>query len=193
MDQQTIDNLTASRIIHLLITPYSEWEAHKSGLINKDGKQIADVSFKDSSKFNLLHKLVIRLRELYHITPGSNKIVQPWNAGKYFTGKDLPAGNFTSWSIANKHLLPSAAAAFNVVKEAAKNSYVVRASDKDLLSLLDHVTINDIALFEETAVGGGAFVDGGIGQGAGVVVSRKAAKRYKKGNGDNASTDKAVS
>lgn len=193
MDQQTIDNLTATRIIHLLITPYKEWVAFKAGIIDKNGKQIGKVDFSNVSNFNLLHKLVIRLRELYHITPGSNKIVQAWNAGSYFLDKDMSAGNFTNWSISNKHLLPSVVAAYNVVKESSKFNFSVKLTDKQLLELVDLVTTNDILMMEDgvvgTSIGGGGVA--GINPGE-VIVPTSASEKYKKGNAKATKTTRKV-
>lgn len=189
MDQQTIDSLTATRIVHLLITPYSQWDAFKDGVIDASGNVLRSPKYSESKNFNLLHKLVIKLRAMFSITPGSSKFIQAWNAGDKFFGQNMAAANFTSWKVSNKALLPSAAAAYHVVKEAVETSkcgtYLnVICESTQFDSLLDHVSVKDILMFEEagTSAGGGAFASLPPND---PVVTPTAASKYKKRNKKN--------
>ena len=42
MDQTTIDNLSAHRFIHYLITPIYQWVAFRMGIIDRNGKVLSE-------------------------------------------------------------------------------------------------------------------------------------------------------
>lgn len=119
MDQTTIDNLSAQRFVHYLVTPFSQWEAHRIGLIDNDGKLKRPPKDQSEAKFfNMFHQLVIRIKDLLKTSGRGTNWVLPSSAGNFYLGnKNLPTTNFTNWSISNKSSLPIFGAAYSAMKE----------------------------------------------------------------------------
>lgn len=131
MDQTTIDNLTAQRFIHYLVTPISQWEAYRIGLIDNDGKLKRQPQNQSETKFfNMFHQLVLKLKDLLKTSGRGTNWVLPSTAGSYYLGnKNIPTSNFTNWSISNKSSLPIFGAAYSAMKEC--------------------INLNDSTIFEE--------------------------------------------
>lgn len=71
-----VDSIIALRIIHLLVTPFSEWEAGKSGIIDAEGKLLITDNNKlttsQRESWTMLHRLVWRLKLIIAKVPGGN-------------------------------------------------------------------------------------------------------------------------
>lgn len=117
MESVAIDNLLATRIIHLLITPVNQWDAYKLKIIDAKGNSLRKPTKSEEKYFNLLHVLVLKLKEIFDKSPTSNKMIKAWNAGQYFLQKPVAAAAFTSFNVMNKTLLPTAAASYYKLKE----------------------------------------------------------------------------
>lgn len=122
MDQATLDNMTAQRLVHYLVTPFSQWEAAKIGLIDSNGQlKRAPQNHSETQYFNLFHILAIRLRELLKTSGRGTSWILPSSAGQFYLGnKNLPAGNFTNWSVSNRSALPMMGAAYSSIKECVR-------------------------------------------------------------------------
>lgn len=70
MPSPIVDNLIAVRIVHLLIQPFSKWDACKEGIIDEDGKELKKKA--DSDNWTMLHRLVWRLKLVLSKIPGGN-------------------------------------------------------------------------------------------------------------------------
>ena len=182
MDQTTIDNITAQRFIHYLVTPIEQWEACRIGIIDKQGKMLRQP--KNSSEtmyFNMFHQLTLRVKELMKASGKGTNWVLPSNAGKFYLGnKNLPASNFTNWNIANKSSLPIFGAAYSSMKECVNlgdmglfeaffNVYLTKQNQSD---------INEMQRIIEDGTFGSSIPSSG----GDVIVTKPSATAYKKKN-----------
>lgn len=178
MDQATIDDMTAQRMVHYLITPFSQWEAARIGIIDNQGNvKRAPANSSETRYFNLFHVLAIKLREIMKTSGRGTNFVLPATAGQfYLSNKHLPATNFTNWTIANRSALPFMSAAFSSMKEC------VKLDDDDnfvpfLEMYLKSPNQNDnqelSKLFEEGEVGNVSSQVVGIEQPLGVSIKNK--------------------
>lgn len=148
MDQTTIDNLTAQRFVHYLVTPIDQWEAYRIGIIDRNGKILrAPKNSNETAFFNMFHQLTIRVKDLMRASGKGTNWVLPSNAGNFYLGnKNLPASNFTNWNVANKSSLPIFGAAYSSMKECVNlddislfeaffNAYLNKKNEKDNLEI----------------------------------------------------------
>lgn len=69
-----IDSVIALRVLRILTTPFEKMEAFKLGIIDKTGKKIKDpVTEKERESYNMLYRLVIRLKHVLEKIPLENK------------------------------------------------------------------------------------------------------------------------
>lgn len=106
MDQATMDNLMAQRIVHYLITPINQWEAFRVGIIDAEGKIKRQPKPTETPIFNFFHVIVIRLRNLLKTSGKGTSWVLPTDAGKFYLGQNMAPTNFTNWSVSNQSNLP---------------------------------------------------------------------------------------
>ena len=129
MDQTTIDNLSAQRIVHYLITPYSQWEAGRLGIIDNDGELKRQPKPNETQYFNLFHIICKRIRDLLKTSGRGTNLVLPTNAGKFYLGQHMAPTNFTNWTVSNRSNLPIANAMMSSFKECIdlENEYLFEA------------------------------------------------------------------
>lgn len=181
MDSKTIDELSAARIAHYLITPYSQWDAFKLGIIDRDGKQVRRELPSEGQKFNNFHKIIIRLRNYLKNTPGYSKYIQAYNAGDVFYGTPTPAANFSAWSVSNKVILPAVKATYNSMREW------VESEEDDIESVVTLFAFHEGLLSEDSDVILEEFAGTGVAGFAGIPptdqeppVSKVAQKKHTK-------------
>ncbi len=144
MDQKTLDNLTAQRVVHYLVTPINQWDAYRLGIIDSSGKPLREPKPNETQFFNFFHVLCLRLKDLLKTSGKGANWVLPSSAGEFYLGqKGAPATNFTNWSVSNRFALPL----YNPVFSAFKESLYMN-DDSSLVSL-----------FED---GGGGNTSGGV-------------------------------
>ncbi len=149
MDQTVIDNLTAQRFIHYLVTPINQWEACRMGIIDSNGNVKRNPQNSNETKFfNMFHTLVLKIKDLLKTSGRGTNWVLPSSAGQYYLGKNMPSANFTNWSISNKAMLPAVGAAYSAMRECILNN------DDSLLYehmefYLDHPEQVNLSLFED--------------------------------------------
>jgi len=73
-----VDNLIAYRILNLLVVPFTDTDAYRLGIIDKNGKEkiksMADLNTADErNAYTLLHRLVFRLKRIIEKVPIENK------------------------------------------------------------------------------------------------------------------------
>lgn len=98
MENRTVNDLIALKIVHYLITPTAQWDASGAGV--------------DSSKYGLFEKLMIRLKAYLSNAPGYNKGVTSATAGKEFFGTQIAGAAVSKWSPSNKIFLPGMRSSF---------------------------------------------------------------------------------
>ena len=77
MSTRFIDSVITYKILHLLVTPFTETDAYKLGIIDSKGKELKRMSTlhttKDRDAYTLLHRLVFRLKRIIEKVPVENK------------------------------------------------------------------------------------------------------------------------
>lgn len=72
-----VDSLIAYRILQLLVTPFTETEAYKLGIIDSRGKELKKMSqlhtVNERDAYTILHRLVFRLKRIVEKVPVENK------------------------------------------------------------------------------------------------------------------------
>ena len=77
------DTIYTYRFLKLLVTPFSETEAFKLGIIDETGKRIKDKKIENQEErnaFNLFHRLVFNLKRLIETAPGGKSRVASYIA-----------------------------------------------------------------------------------------------------------------
>ena len=76
MSTRFIDNMIALRIIHMLITPFSDTPAFHLGLIDATGKKIKEpTTEQEKDAYDYLNRLVFNMKKIINRMPGGeNKI-----------------------------------------------------------------------------------------------------------------------
>lgn len=70
---RVVDNLIALRIIYLLVTPFTETNAYKLGLIDDKGRQLKKAtSAEEKNATSMLHRLVWNLKRIISLAPGGS-------------------------------------------------------------------------------------------------------------------------
>lgn len=72
---QMVDNLIAFKILYMLVTPFEDTPAYKMGIIDKNGnplKKIKDMDQKERDNYDMLHRLVFRLKKIMAKIPFIN-------------------------------------------------------------------------------------------------------------------------
>lgn len=154
MDAASLDALNANKTMHYLITPYTQWDAYRYGIIDKNGKIIkAPSNTQENSAFNLFHMMIIKLRGYLEKTPGYYRHLQAWNAGQELAGVRIPAHAVSSWSVTNRMALPVMAAAYNAMREAVET----KTSSTDLPIIFErcisNITDAQVSIFEDAVIG----------------------------------------
>lgn len=69
-----LDTLITIRILKMLTTPFEKTEAYKFGIIDKQGKKIRDPkTTAEEDSYDMLHRLVFRLKRIINVVPVENK------------------------------------------------------------------------------------------------------------------------
>jgi hypothetical protein len=79
-----VDNYIAFRILKLLVTPFSDTDAFKLGIIDAKGKELKPISSlhsdTDLNAYTLLHRLVFRIKKIIEKVPIENKKIVSYAA-----------------------------------------------------------------------------------------------------------------
>lgn len=128
-----VDNLIAYRILYLLVTPFTETDAYRLGIINSEGKNLIKsknfISVEQKNAYSYLHRLVFNLKKILNKLPGGDA------------------------------KLKNLVAAFFLVKEAykSKKTIITEQQVNQIISILDRgvvlceeqITVEDFLLNEE--------------------------------------------
>ena len=69
-----LDSLIAIRILKMLVTPFDQTDAYKFGIIDKQGKKIRNPkTAEEENSYDVLHRLVFRLKIIINKVPVENK------------------------------------------------------------------------------------------------------------------------
>ena len=154
MDAASLDALNANKTMHYLITPYTQWDAYRYGIIDKNGKIIRPPNnSQENGAFNLFHMMIIKLRGYLEKTPGYFRHLQAWNAGQELAGVRIPAHAVSSWSVTNRLALPVMAAAYNAMREAIETKKSSLELPKLFESHIANITTEQVAVFEDAVIG----------------------------------------
>lgn len=92
-----VDNLIAYKILSMLVTPFTETEAYKLGIIDAEGKNLRKVSSLKTSEekdaYNYLYRLVFNMKRILGKLPGGdtkmkNLVAALWLIKEYYQSKD---------------------------------------------------------------------------------------------------------
>lgn len=79
-----VDNYIAFRILNLLVTPFTDTDAFKLGIIDAKGKELKPMSSlhsdTDLNAYTLLHRLVFRIKKIIEKVPIENKKIVSYAA-----------------------------------------------------------------------------------------------------------------
>lgn len=69
-----IDTLITIRILKMLVTPFKDTDAYKFGIIDINGKKIRNPKTQEEeNSYDMLHRLVFRLKRIINLVPVENK------------------------------------------------------------------------------------------------------------------------
>ena len=165
MDQVVVDNLSAQRIVHYLVTPYSQWEAGKLGIIDSEGKVKREPKPDEMKYFNLFHVLCKRIRDLLKTSGKGVNWVLPANAGQFYLGQNMAATQFANWNVANRSNLPIHNALMSVFKECIEHNSADLFEEKFLAVVgLAEVSVGNVAdvIAEESGPMGAGHINAGV-------------------------------
>ena len=160
---RVVDNITAFRILKMLITPFNETEAFHLGIIDASGKPLRKVASLGSSAekdaYTYLHRLVFTLKKLINRLPGGESKL-----------KNLVAA---LWLVKEQY------------RSSSRSTALMQEKLDNVIKLLD----NRVSLVEEEILVKKFLEEDGVANVTGAAVSTdqpkidpKAAKKYKAGN-----------
>ena len=85
-----IDNAIALRVLYMLVTPFEETAAFKYGIIDAKGNQLkktSELKGPEKEAFDMLDRMVIRIKKLMAKIPGGESKLASW-AAAYFLVKE---------------------------------------------------------------------------------------------------------
>lgn len=97
MASRIVDNLIAYRVLYMLVTPFTETQAYKLGIIDAEGKTLRKSSTLQTSEekdaYNYLNRLVFNLKKIINRLPGGeskikNLIAALWLVKEYYESSD---------------------------------------------------------------------------------------------------------
>lgn len=72
-----VDSVIAYRILNMLVTPFTETEAFRLGIIDADGKEIRKMSSLNTTQerdaYTILNRMVFRIKRIINKVPVENK------------------------------------------------------------------------------------------------------------------------
>ena len=69
-----LDTLITIRILKMLTTPFDKTDAYKFGIIDRQGKKIRNPKGQEEeNSYDMLHRLVFRLKRIINLVPVENK------------------------------------------------------------------------------------------------------------------------
>jgi len=75
---RVVDNLLAFRVLHMMVTPFTETKAFKLGIIDKDGNNLIKFSALKTNEqkdaYSYLHRLVFRLKRIVNRIGGESRL-----------------------------------------------------------------------------------------------------------------------
>lgn len=102
-----IDNLIAFKILYMLVTPFSETDAFKLGVIDENGKLIKKLSDlktqEEKDSYNVLVRLVFNIKRLINKTPGGESKIKNI-AAAYFLVKESLSLNLSNDEIVERYI-----------------------------------------------------------------------------------------
>jgi len=158
-----VDNAIALRILRMLVTPFTDTDAFKLGIIDAEGKNIKRTSTLSSSQerdaYTYLHKLVFNVKKLINRLPGGENRIKNLVAALWLVKEHYQTNN--------------------------RSISVMQEKFDDILKMLD----NRVSLVEEEILVVKFLSEEAPANATGAAVSTnepkidpKAAKKYKEGN-----------
>ena len=93
-----VDNMIAFRVLLKLVTPFSDTQAHKLGIIDADGKLLRKLNTLNTAEerdaYNFLNRLVFNLKRIIGKLPGGTHNLKNL-AAAYFLVKESAASGYT--------------------------------------------------------------------------------------------------
>ena len=72
-----VDSIIAYRILRMLVTPFTETDAYRLGIIDKNGKELKSMSQLNSvderDAYSILHRMIFRIKKIINKVPIENK------------------------------------------------------------------------------------------------------------------------
>lgn len=92
-----VDNLIAYRVLYMLVTPFTDTQAYKLGIIDAEGKNLKKMSSlkttEERDSYTYLHRLVFNLKKIINRLPGGesklkNIVAAFWLVKEYYQRDD---------------------------------------------------------------------------------------------------------
>lgn len=79
-----VDSVIAYRILRMLVTPFTDTDAYRLGIIDAKGKEIKKMrnlnTVDERDAYTILHRMIFRLKRIIEKVPIQNKILVSWAA-----------------------------------------------------------------------------------------------------------------
>lgn len=92
-----VDNLVAYRVLYMLVTPFTDTQAYKLGIIDEKGKNLKKSSSlkttEERDSYTYLHRLVFNIKKIINNLPGGesklkNIVAAFWLVKEYYQKDD---------------------------------------------------------------------------------------------------------
>ena len=108
MASRIIDNLIAYRILYMLVTPFTDTQAYKLGIIDDKGKNLRKTStFKTSEErdsYNYLHRLVFNMKKILGKLPGGDSRLKNLIAALFLVKEYYEANDRTTSLMEDRYM-----------------------------------------------------------------------------------------
>jgi len=100
MASRYVDNLIAFRVLYMLVTPFTDTEAYKLGIIDANGKNLRKSSSLTTSEekdaYNYLTRLVFNMKKILNKLPGGDSKLKNIVAAMFLVKEYYESGDRTT-------------------------------------------------------------------------------------------------
>jgi hypothetical protein len=100
MASRFVDNLIAFRVLYMLVTPFTDTEAYKLGIIDASGKNLRKTSTLTTSEerdaYNYLTRLVFNMKKILNKLPGGDSKLKNLVAAMFLVKEYYESGDRTT-------------------------------------------------------------------------------------------------
>ena len=108
MASAIVDNLIAFRVLYMLVTPFTETQAYKLGIIDAEGKNLRKASTlkkpEERDAYNYLTRLVFNMKRILNKLPGGDSKLKNLVAAMFLVKEYYEGGDRTTSLMENRYL-----------------------------------------------------------------------------------------